>query len=89
MMADQHSSRRPDKTFRARGVQASVWANPLETEDGTVTRYSVKIDKLYRDNDGTVRSSSTFFPQELAALRAVVDRAIDYCLVEESEDITD
>lgn len=89
-MAEQQTSRRPERTFRLRGIRATVWPNPVKTEQGTVTKLSVTVEKRYKDrNSGDFKSGNTFFPEELGALRAVVDRALDYCMTRESEDVLD
>ena len=88
-MADQETPQRPEQTFRIGGLRAVVWHNTVQTEEGTVRRRSVQVEKRYKASTGEFKSTNSFSPSELGAVLAVVKSALDYCMARESEDIAD
>ena len=84
-MSQEHNSR-PVKSFSAGGIQASIWTKETEKDGRTVVRYSVRIQKQYKDDKGNWKNSDYYFPEELAKLESVARKAFEFILVKESED---
>ena len=66
------SQRKPEKVFRIGFVSASVFANSVDTDNGSRLVRSVSVQKRYMDGD-EVKYSSSFnlaeLPQALRALQ--------------------
>lgn len=62
---------KPVHQVRLGTVKAAVWANP--TGDGG-TRYSITVQRIYRDNDECKRTT-TFRRNDLLVLAKVLDMA--------------
>ncbi len=62
---------KPVHQIRLGTVKAAVWANP--TDDGR-KRYSVTVQRIYRDNDEWKRTT-TFGRNDLLVLAKVLDMA--------------
>jgi len=78
----------PAKEFRAGAISASVWRNEESQQDGSVrVRHSVKIQKRYRDKDGTWQDSDYFFPEDLPKLELVARKAFEFISLKESKDV--
>ena len=77
-------SNKPIKSFRAGGVEASVWEN--EAQEGGGTRRSVSVRKRYRDKQGNWKDSTTFFANDLPCLALVAQKAFEFLALNESDD---
>lgn len=79
----------PTKEFRARGgIKAAVWENHVDQDGQTVVRYSVKLQKGYRDarSGDWVNQEINLFPSELAAIQLALSEAERFCLLRESDE---
>lgn len=84
-MTDQ-SARGPDRKIRSGRVSAALWATQKKENGRTFTQWSVKVEKRFRDDDsGDWRSSTTFFPNELADLELVARRAREICRLQDGD----
>lgn len=64
--------RKPEKVFRIGSVTGSVFANDIETENGSRTIRSINLQRRYRDGDETKYSSSfglSEIPQAISVLQ--------------------
>ena len=75
-MAQNSSSKfqgkRPEKVFRIGSVSGSVFANDIETENGSRTIRSINLQRRYRDGDESKYSSSfglSEIPQAITVLQ--------------------
>ena len=65
----------PVKKFKLRRVEAAVWAKE-DADDGFV-RYSITVQKSYKDKDtGDYVNSTRFFPEEAAVLAILIPQAV-------------
>src|SRR3954452_607072 len=62
---------RPIHSVRLRNIRAAIWAN--ETEQGP--RYNTTFCRLYKDGEGSWRSSDSFGRDDLLLLAKVADLA--------------
>ncbi len=77
---------KPIKSFSAGSIQASIWRKETQQDGQTVVRYSVRIQKQYKNDKGEWLNSDYYFPEELAKLESVVRKAFDFISVKESKD---
>lgn len=80
---------KPVKDFRAGNIQASVWENKTERDGRTVIRYSVRIQKQFRNKQGDYQDTNYFFPGELARLAMLANKAYEYISLQESKSAPD
>jgi hypothetical protein len=71
---------KPVKTFRLRGVSASVFEN---TSEQAVPYYRVQLLRTYRDGD-EFKSTSVFSRDELPIVALVAKKAWEFVLGEEA-----
>ena len=64
---------KPDFEVRCGKIKAAVWSKEEQGKNGKFKKYSVKIEKSYKDNDGNWVTTDFFFPDELPALAAISD----------------
>ena len=77
---------KPIKKFRVGGISAAVWKNEDAQPDGSVRiRYSVSIQKRYRNAEGQWLDSESYYPNELPKLQLVLAKAYEYVSLQESE----
>ena len=76
-MTEQNNNK-PVKSFKAGGVEASVWRQEVEKNGQTVTRYSVRIQKQYRNKDGDYEKTDYYFRDDLPKLILVAQKAFDF-----------
>ncbi len=86
-MSEANTRQRPDHEIRvAGGISVAVWRRTETKDDGSeVPRFSISLNKRYKDNDGHWRDSSTFFPNDLPRLRLAIDKAFEYVTLKESQ----
>lgn len=86
-MTQQQANTAPVKEFRVGGVKAAIWKNEVEQDGRTVIRYSVKIQRSYRDKASDEwKTTEYFFPEDLPRLILVAQKAFEYVSLRESEE---
>ena len=78
----------PEREFRAKGISAAVWRK-TETKNGaTYDRFSIKVQKSYRDplSGEWIKAEMYVFPQEIPQLIAVANKAYLHCTVTEKSE---
>ncbi len=77
---------KPNKTFRAGSVRASVWDNELVSSTGEkVNRPRVSIERRYKNEHGEWVSSNHYSVNELPRVQAVVQAAFNYLVLTDRE----
>ena len=84
-MSQQNDSK-PIKDFRAGNIQASVWRNEIQKDGQTVVRYSVKIQKQFRKDDGNYQETNYYFRDDIPRLILVAQKAFEFIALNESKD---
>jgi len=78
-------SNKPVKVFRAGNVRASIWRNQIEANGRPATRYSLSIEKRYRNRENQWKSSRLHaFADDLPKLEVVIREAYAYCVMGKS-----
>jgi len=73
---------KPKKDFRCGAVSASVWTNDRDVEGQTVSFYSVRIEKAFKDGDDW-KHTSTFSPEDLPKIALVANEAYRFITLKE------
>lgn len=81
---------RPEITFAARNkgvcIEAAVWVNEHLRDGRKFLSRSVTLSKQYYDADtNSWQKASSFYADELAMVRLVVDQAYAYIMLKERE----
>ncbi len=61
----------------------------MDKNGTTVVRYSIRIQKRFRQDDGEWKNTDYFFPEELPRLQLVTAKAFEYVSLKESEEASD
>ncbi|MBW3599742.1 MAG: hypothetical protein KY475_21035 [Planctomycetes bacterium] len=80
-MANAKTSNKPVKTFRFKGVAASVFENV--SEDGESRFHKVSVQRIYKQGD-EFRSTNSFGRDELPIAVLLMQRAWEFILERES-----
>jgi hypothetical protein len=83
-MPDNQGNNPPIKTLRAGQVEAAIWSQEKEQDGRTYVQHSTRIQKRYKDKDGTWKSTDYFWPSDLADLELVTRKAIEFTRLRES-----
>jgi len=84
-MSDQPN--KPVKTFRCKGgISAAVWQNQVERAGKTYTRFSVTVQKQYRDRDGNWQTTSSLFEEDIQKVRLILGKVYEYICLQETEE---
>jgi hypothetical protein len=86
MSEAETQAKKPVKTFRAGGVEASIWENKTQEGDREVTRHSIRIHKQYKDKEGNFAKTDYFFPNQLPLLSLVAAKAYEWVMLRTSDD---
>lgn len=82
----QQDKSKPIKDFRAGNIQASIWRNEEDKDGQTVVRYSVRIQKQFRNDDGDYQETNYYFRDDIPRLILVAQKAFEYISLNESKD---
>jgi hypothetical protein len=83
----QRTNSKPVKDFRAgTTIQASIWRDDSKKDGRTVTKYSVRIQKRFRKENGSYENTDYFFPDDLPRLALLAQKAFEYIALSESKD---
>lgn len=77
---------RPEKTFKAGAVRASVFLNTIERDGKTIPIRKVVLEVRYRDKSGEWKSSNSFSLNEIPKASTVLQQAYEYLLEQSSND---
>lgn len=75
---------KPIKNFRAGTIQASVWRTEIQRDSQRFVRYSVRVQRQYRKDDGNYENTDYFFPEDLPKLALVANEAFKFISLKES-----
>ena len=81
MSQTSDTTNKPIQTFRRRGVKVSVFENK---SDETVF-HKIAIQKLYRENDGTWKTTTSLGRDDLPIAQLLIGRAWEFILDQEAE----
>ena len=79
----------PIKEFRAGRIRASVWRREVEQDGRTIVRYSVKVEKRYKPDDGDWQSTDYYYPEELPKVSLVAAKAYEFVTLRETDNDPD
>ena len=82
----QSTAAPPLASFRSGLMEVSVWRNEVEGEEGKPSfRFSIKVEKEYKDAKGNFRSTQYYFLEELPRLVVLLVRAYAYIVLKQYE----
>ena len=70
---------KPIKSFRLRGVSASIFANQAKSEGRDITFHKVSLQRSYKDGDEW-KTTTSFGRDDLPIARLLLDRAWQFIL---------
>jgi hypothetical protein len=76
---------KPVKSFKAGTIQSSIWRKETQEDGQTVVRYSVRIQKQYKNDEGKWQNSDYYFPDELPRVQLVAAKAFEFIALKESK----
>jgi len=71
-------SNKPEKVFQHGMVKAAIFANDREKDGRFFTVKSVSFQKLYRDRDGVMKTTSSLDVDDLPKAVVVLQKAYNY-----------
>lgn len=79
----------PMKEFRAGTAVASIWPENPTVNGQSIQRFSIRVQKRYRDDKLGLWKTTTYFrPDELPKLALVVSRAYEFLTLRETDEPT-
>lgn len=86
-MAQKNS--KPVKSFSTGNIRASIWRKEVEQDGRTVVRFSVRIQKQYKNDKNEWQNTDYYFPEELPKLETVIRKAFEFISLKESKNAED
>jgi len=80
---DQPTSNAPLNTKQFDRVQAAIWCQNRETENGTGKFYTLTLSRSYKDEKGEWKKSHSFSDRDLPHMHLAVDWAMRELLLKE------
>jgi hypothetical protein len=77
---------KPVKNFKAGACQASIWRQEAQNNGQTVVRYSVKLQKQFKNDKGDWQATDYLFPEDLPKIELVVRKAFEYVSLNKNAD---
>jgi len=89
-MVQQNDKTKPIKSFKAGNIEASIWRNEVQQQDGqTRIRHSTRIQKQFKNEKGDYENTEYYFPDDLPKLLLVAQKAFEFIALTESKDTED
>ena len=80
----------PIKEFTAgRGIKAAIWRHDAQQDGRTFPRYTVRVQKSYRDKSGTWQTTEYYDREDLPHVTLVTNKAFEFISLKESDDEAD
>ncbi len=76
---------KPEKKFRCGGVEAAIWQNTTKIEGRDVPRYSIQIQRRYKDNDGNWKDTSSFPLNDLPKVALVAQKSFGWITLKQND----
>ena len=74
-------SNHPEKVFQHGALKAAIFANEREKDGQTFTKKQVSFQKIYRDKEGLLRTTTSLEVNDLPKAVVVLQKAFDYLTV--------
>ena len=74
----QEKTNKPEATFRAGVLSATVWKNERQKDGKSFVTYSVSLDRRYQDRTGTWQSTRNFQANDLPRVALLVGKAYEH-----------
>ena len=81
MSQTTEASNKPIQTFRRRGVKVSIFEN----KSGEATFRKIAIQKLYREDGGTWKTTTSLGRDDLPIAQLLIGKAWEFILDQEAE----
>ena len=81
MSQTTEASNKPIQTFRRRGVKVSIFEN----KSGETVFHKIAIQKLYRENDGKWKTTTSLGRDDLPIAQFLIGKAWEFILDQEAE----
>ena len=85
-MDQQNDKPKPVTDFRVGGISASVWRNEVQQDGEIRTRYSIRVQKRYRNSDGEYTPTEYYFPEDMPKLQLCIQKAFEFTMLKERKD---
>ena len=79
-------SNKPEKVFQNGALKAAVFANEHEKDGQSFTVRRVSLQKLYRDKEGTLKTTTSLEVNDLPKAILVLQKSFDYLTVRHESD---
>jgi len=80
---------KPTKKIGCGAVSVAVWANEIETANGTKPVERVTVDRRYKDKDGEWKSTGSFDTNDVPKLILGLQKAYEHMVCRAKDDEND
>ena len=74
-------SNHPEKVFQHGALKAAIFTNEHEKDGQTFTKKRVSFQKIYRDKEGMLKTTTSLDVNDLPKAVVVLQKAFDYLTV--------
>ena len=75
----------PEKRFKVGACTASIFANEVNTAEGTKNLRSVSLQRTYKDKDGKFQHTTSFKVHDIPKAVLALNKAYEYLTLNEGE----
>ena len=73
----------PERKFRAGAIAATIWKNEQQGEQGPYMFHTIKLERSYKDKDGSWKTTNSFRLGDLPRAALVLNKAYEYLSLEQ------
>ena len=78
---------KPEKTFRASPIAATIWVNEASSKDGEKAFYrTISLERSFKDKEGSWQKTSSLRTNDLPKAILVLNKAYEYIALKEEGD---
>jgi hypothetical protein len=81
-------SNKPEKIFQHGALKAAIFANEHEKDGESFTVRRVSFQKLYRDKEGNLKTTSSLEVNDLPKAVVVLQKAFEYLTVRDFDEVS-
>jgi hypothetical protein len=69
---------KPIRVFRTGNICASIWCTEVQKNGRTMKRFSVRVQRRFKRQDGKYTDAKYWWPQDLPRIILVTQKAYEY-----------
>ena len=76
----------PEASFRSGAIQATIWMNEVDGDNGKFKSYTFDFKRGYKDKNDEWKDTHNLRKSDIGAVQALLNKVSEYLLIDEDEE---